>query len=93
MKKNIKWFVTLLVLMVVSSHSYAQEGISWLRQAYVRIRSIDGKRVNSKYPMIVTPGTRSIIVNGLPRTPLTLDFEPNRYYGQKFVPVTVIEGV
>jgi hypothetical protein len=79
-KQNVKWLITLLVFMVVSSYSYAQENISWLRQGLVKIISIDGKKVNMKYPMAVTPGTHSIIVKGLPKNPLILNFEPAKYY-------------
>jgi len=79
-KQNIKWFISLMFLIAISFNSYAQENISWLRQGLVKIISIDGKKVNMKYPMAVTPGTHSIIVKGLPKNPLTLDFEPAKYY-------------
>jgi len=79
-KQNIKWSISLMFLIAITFNSYAQENISWLRQGLVKIISIDGKKVDMKYPMAVTPGTHSIIVKGLPKNPLTLDFEPARYY-------------
>jgi len=78
--KNKKWFIALMFILAISFNSYAQGNISWLRQGLVEIRSIDGEKVNSKYPMKVTSGTHSIIVKGLPKNPLILDFKPNRYY-------------
>jgi len=76
-----KYFISLLVLMVVSSYCYAQNNISWL-YGWVGIKSVDGNKVKLYEEVAqITPGEHTIEgKSGAFTTAGTFMFESDKYY-------------